>query len=81
MSNDTNVWPALRRLVERVSAKLDAEEIGAAELKDLSTTLANVAKVEIQSTLAHRPPGRPPADAGSPFSSESEDLEEEPSDG
>lgn len=79
LSTDTGVWPALKRLVARVSDRLEEEGLTPAEFKDLSTTLSNVAKVEIQASMIYRSPGRPPKDTGSPFESEdSEDIELDP---
>ena len=83
--SETGVWLVLRDLVARVSRALQDEGLSAAAIKDLSSALAQVAKVEIQASLVHRSPGRPPKDKGAAFGdddilSELSDLEE-PSDG
>ena len=85
LETNTGVWFALSALVEKTMLKMRQEELTPSELKDLSTTLSNIAKVEIQATMASRPPGRPTKDPGDNFPgpdlSELAAELEEPSDG
>lgn len=81
VGRETGVWETLRLFVEKVRARLSDSDLTPSEFKDLSVALSNVAKAEIQSFQASRPPGRPPKDIGDEFSYEDTDEEEESTNG
>ena len=76
VGRETGVWETLRLFVEKVRARLSDGDLSPSEFKDLSVALSNVAKVEIQSSTAANPIGRPPKDIGEEFSFEDTEREE-----